>query len=139
MVLDINSAYAKRFGSYAVDLPHVINDALKMNHLSEQTLRNLLMTLYSFYQDQYGQKTTAEKPLLTTSSLTQDSVNQLIKLLQQENISSLPAGLQQNNLSSESNTPQLAQSPEQASTQSNQSPQLDELLESIRYASMVDS
>jgi MinD-like ATPase involved in chromosome partitioning or flagellar assembly len=133
MVLEINSAYSKRFGYSAVDLPHVIHDALKMNHLSEQTLRNLLMTLYSFYQDQFGKKPAAENTISTTTSLTQDSVNLLIKLLQQENISNLPAGLQQNSISPEQKTPQLLHPAEKTS------PQLNELLESIRLASMVDN
>ena len=133
MVLEINSAYSKRFGYSAVDLPNVIHDALKMDHLSEQTLRNLLMTLYSFYQDQFGKKPAAENTLSTTTSLTQDSVNLLIKLLQQENISNLPAGLQQKSIAPEQKTPQLAHPAEKTS------PQLNELLESIRLASMVDN
>ena len=132
MVLEINSAYAKRFGHPAVDLPHVIHDALKMDHLSEQTLRNLIMTLYSFYQDQFAQKPAAEKTISTTTSLTQDSVNLLIKLLQQENMSNMQIGLQQNN-SPEQETPQLVQPAAKSS------PQLNELLESIRLASMVDN
>lgn len=133
MVLEINSAYAKRFGHYAVNLPDVIHDALKMDHLSEQTLRNLIMTLYSFYQDQFGQKPAAENTLSTTTNLTQDSVNLLIKLLQQESMSNLPAGLQQSSISPEQQTPQLVQPAAKSS------PQLNELLETIRLASMVDS
>ena len=136
MVLEINSAYAKRFNHYAVDLPHVIHDALKMDHLSEQTLRNLLMTLYSFYQDQYGQKSAAENTISTTNSatsnLTQETVNLLIKLLQQETLSNLQTGLQQSNIPVEEETPQLVHSPEKTA------PKLHDFLESIRYASMVD-
>ena len=136
MVLEINNAYSKRFGHYAVDLPHVIQDALKMDHLSEQTLRNLLMTLYSFYQDQYGKKPEEETATLKNNTaknkLTQDSVNTLIKLLQQETLSNLPAELHQNNIPADQKTPQLVQSPE------NTVPNLNELLESIHYASMVD-
>lgn len=137
MVLDINNAYSKRFGHYAVDLPHVIHDALKMNHLSEQTLRNLLMTLYSFYQDQYV-KTPAEETTISgnntaTNNLTQDSVNILIKLLQQESLSNLQADLQQNSIPSDQKIPQLVQDSEKTP------PNLNELLESIHYASMVDN
>jgi len=133
MILEINSAYRKRFGYPAIDLPNVIHDALKMDHLSEQTLRNLLMTLYSFYQDQFGKKASIENTISTTTSLTQDSVNLLIKLLQQENISNLPAGLQQISISPEQKMPQLTHPAEKTS------PQLNDLLESIRLASMVDS
>lgn len=141
MVLEINNAYTKRFGHYAFDLAHVIHDALKMEHLSEQTLRNLLMTLHSVYQDQYGQPA-KEKVVSTSNStasnLTLDTVNLLIKLLQQENLSNLQAELQQPSASKspnpiELNTSQLAQATEQTP------PKLDELLESIRYASMVDN
>lgn len=139
MVLEINGAYAKRFGHSAVNLPDVIHDALKMDHLSEQTLRNLIMTLYSFYQDQFGQKPVAENTISTTSSLTQDSVNLLIKLLQQENMSNLQLGLQQNSNSTNPTIPQEQQTPQLVQPSKKPSPQLNELLETIRLASMVDS
>lgn len=131
MVLEINNAYSKRFGHYAVDLPLVFHDAMQKDHLSEQTLRNLLMTLYSFYQDQFGNKPEEETTTLK-NKLTQDSVNTLIKLLQQETLSNLPAELQQNKIPADQKTPQLVQSPV------NTAPNLNELLESIHYASMVD-
>ena len=134
MVLDINSAYTKRFGHYAIDLPNVIHDALKMDHLSEQTLRNLLMTLHSIYQDQYVKKPMAENSESASNSpasnLTQETINLLIKLLQQENLSNMQAELQQN---SNQKTSQLTHDTDNAS------PKLNDLLETIRYASMVDS
>lgn len=139
MVLDINSAYSKRFGHYAIDLPHVIHDALKMDHLSEQTLRNLLMTLHSIYQDQYVQTPMAENPELAsnsnsdTSKLTQETVNLLIKLLQQESLSNMQTELQQNSIPAKQKKSQLSHDT------NNASPKLNDLLETIRYASMVDS
>lgn len=136
MVLEINNAYTKRFGGYATDLPHVIHDALKKDHLSENTLRNLLMTMYSLYQDQYGEKSAAENIVSTsqspTGNLTQESVNLLIKLLQQQSLSNLQIELQQTSNTADQKTPQLASPSEQTS------PLLHDLLESIRYASMVD-
>ena len=137
MVLDINSAYTKRFGHYAIDLPNVIHDALKMDHLSEQTLRNLLMTLHSIYQDQYIQKPIAENSESASNSpvsnLTQETVNLLIKLLQQESLSNMQAELQQNSIPTKQKTSQLTHDTDNAS------PKLNDLLETIRYASMVDN
>ncbi len=142
MVLEINSAYAKRFGHSAVNLPDVIHDALKMDHLSEQTLRNLILTLYSFHQDQFGQKAVAENTISTSTSLTQDSVNLLIKLLQQENMSNMQIGLQQNSPPTNTTIPTIPkeqQTPQLVQVSKKPSPQLNELLETIRLASMVDS
>ena len=137
MVLDINSAYTKRFGHYAIDLPNVIHDALKMDHLSEQTLRNLLMTLHSIYQDQYIQKPIAENSESASNSpvsnLTQETINLLIKLLQQESLSNMQEELQQNSIPTKQKTSQLTHDTDNAS------PKLNDLLETIRYASMVDS
>ncbi len=137
MVLEINHAYTKRFGSYAVDLPHIILDALKMDHLSEQTLRNLLMTLYSCYKDQYGTQTIDDDLNSTShsssSNLTQETVNLLIKLLQQESLSSMQASLQQSKTSMKREATQLTLPPEKRAQK------LHDFLESIRYASMVDT
>jgi flagellar biosynthesis protein FlhG len=131
MVLQVNNAYLKRFGHYVVDLPYVIHDALKMEHLSEQTLRNLLMTLHSVYQDQYKPAEIADS---SATSVTQQSVNQLITLLQQENIASLQTGLEQSSIpSSERKAPHLVPSSKKTRQE------LNDLLESIRYASMVDN
>lgn len=142
LVVDINNAYTERFGHYAIDLTHVIKDALKMDYLSEKTLRNLLMTLHSLYQDKYGQTTEAKISVssnqLKTTNLTQESINQLIKLLQQESISNMQAGLEQtkttnNSAPIEFNAEQIVNMPD------DNAPKLNDLLESIRYASMVDN
>jgi MinD-like ATPase involved in chromosome partitioning or flagellar assembly len=124
IIEQINNAYLKRFGDYVVDLPQVLQDAIKMDRISKTTMQNLIMTLHGLYQDQYSasfevQNTT---PLDSKENkLKQETAELLIKLLQQENDKTI-----------EQKGPKLVP-PVDFNRKTNQ-----ELLDSIRYASMVD-
>ena len=128
MVLQINSAYLKQFGDYAIDIPQLLHDALKMDRISKSTLQNLIATLLGLYQDQYeipfegysSPKAANQKE----GNLKQETAELLINLLQQENTLSKNETLQ--------SSPKLVP-PIKLNREINK-----DLLDSIRYASMVD-
>ena len=134
-----NNAYLKRFGDYVVDVPHMLQDMMKMDRVSKSTMQNLIKTLHGLYQDQYGTslevKANTDVYDLNKNSLKQDTAELLIKLLQQENFSA-----------KETNTPEVGQAADQKGPKLvppvESAPVSDihqDLIDSIRYASMVDN
>ena len=135
-VQQINTTYLKRFNNYAVDIPQILHDAMKMNRISKTTLENLIKTLDGLYQDQYGEaleiKTKEVKPVAKENNLKQETAELLIQLLQQDNPLELDSAEQENNSTAITKGPQLV-----PAIASPQNPHQD-LIDSIRYAAMVD-
>ena len=135
LLQQVNGAYLKRFGEYAVNLPQVLQDMMKMDRVSQTTMQNLIMTLHGLYQDQYGTsfevQATTKIPAPKESSLKQETAELLVKLLQQENFSTV----QENSKSSEQKGPKLVP-PIDSVTVINTN---QDLIDSIRYASLVDN
>ena len=131
----INSAYLKRFGDYVVDVPQMLQDMMKMDRVSKTTMQNLIKTLHGLYQDQYGSsleiKTKTVVSESNQKSLKQETAELLIKLLQQENISE--KGTVDHAI--EQKGPKLVP-PVDTPTVSNAN---QDLIDSIRYASLVDN
>jgi len=139
MVQQINIAYLKRFGDYIIDLSQILHDAMKMDRLSKTTVQNLIMTLHSLYQDQYGVPFEVKKTSITTdpeenNNVKQETIEHLIKLLQQESFSKLNTSSQSNNVAIGQQGPKLVSPASVQISDTNQ-----ELLDSIRYASLVDN
>lgn len=131
----INSAYLKRFGDYAVDIPEVLHDAIKMDRISQTTMQNLLMTLHGLYQDQYGEAfdiTKTKTPYPKASNLKQETAELLIQLLQRETPLASDTAIQENSASSEHKGPQLVPSIKPAPNPN------QDLIDSIRYAALID-
>lgn len=139
MLLEMNNAYLKHFGDYVVDIPQLLQDAMKMDRISQSTMKNMIKTLLGLYQDQYGvafePQTTSVTSELKQKNLKQETAELLIKLLQKE-MPSEPEQAMQNdkiNLSNiEQTGPKLV--PPVSPTQN---PNQD-LIDSIRYAAMID-
>ena len=135
-IKEINRAYLQRFGEYAFDLQDLLHDAMKPAEMSEMTLRNVLMTLKSYYQDQYGVTSSTSEALepanVVNTRLTQESIDHLIMLLQQESIQNMQQQLDDKPPVSNPRSPQLVPPIEKASLVQH------ELLDSIRYAALVD-
>ena len=127
---EINNAYTERFGDYVTDFPQIIHDAIKMEHISKNTLKHLTMTLHSLYQDQYNEPIEVQESSTKSkqNNLAQETAEKLIRLLEQENSLSL----QQDNVPLKLKRPKLVPSSEKPRNIKH------ELLDSIRYASMVD-
>lgn len=135
LLQQINGAYLKRFGEYAVNLPQVLQDMMKMDRISKTTMKNLIMTLHGLYQDQYGvpfEVQTTELPDLKENNLKQETAELLVKLLQQE---SLAATVQEKGKAIELKGPKLVP-PIDSVTVNNIN---QDLIDSIRYASLVDN
>ena len=141
LLQQINGVYLKRFGEYAVNLPQVLQDMMKMDRISKTTMQNLIMTLHGLYQDQYGisfeiQKTEVQTMTKTPDSkennLKQETAELLVKLLQQENLSTT---VQENSKAIEQKGPKLVP-PIDSVTVNNTN---QDLIDSIRYASLVDN
>ena len=146
LLQQINGAYLKRFGEYAVNIPQVLQDTMKMDRISKTTMQNLIMTLHGLYQDQYGApfevqspevqttefQTTIKTPDSKENNLKQETAELLIKLLQQESFST---SAQENSTAFEQNGPKLVP-PIDSVTVNNTN---QDLIDSIRYASLVDN
>lgn len=136
LLQQINGAYLKRFGEYAVNLPQVLQDMMKMDRISQTTMKNLIMTLHGLYQDQYGAsfevQTKIKTPVLKENNLKQETAELLVKLLQQESFSTTA---QENSKAIEQKGPKLVPPLDSViETNTNQ-----DLIDSIRYASLVDN
>ena len=140
LLQQINGAYLKRFGEYAVNLPQVLQDMMKMDRISKTTMQNLIMTLHGLYQDQYGSSfevqttefQTTKTPKSKKNNLKQETAERLIKLLQQESFSTT---VQENSKGIQQKGPKLVP-PIDSVTVSNAN---QDLIDSIRYASLVDN
>lgn len=132
----INTAYLKRFGHYVVDIPSLLHDAMKMDRISKVTIQNLIMTLHGLYQDQYGTpfetKVDSINPEPKEKNLKQETAELLINLLQKDNPEHTDTSIEEDKQRTEKRGPKLVPPPE-ASDNPNQ-----DLIDSIRYASMVD-
>ena len=128
----INAAYLKRFGGYVIDIPQVLHDAMKMDRISQSTMKNLIMTLEGLYQDQYGiplkDKATSIPTESKEKNLKQETAELLIKLLQEDN----PAESEVIDNVNEHTGPKLVP------TLKSRGNTNQDLIDSIRYAAMVD-
>lgn len=129
IVFQINNAYLEQFGDYAIDIPQLLYDALKMDRISKNTFQNLIATLLGLYQDKYeipfeGHSTPKAVVIPKESNLKQETAELLISLLQQE--STLAKS------ETEQSGPKVVR-PIKLKHEINQ-----DLLDSIRYASMVE-
>lgn len=131
-ILEINNTYSKRFDGSANNLASEINKIVNTNNsISESSLRNLLMTLHSLYQDQYNQPTKNNSEQASTEDkLKQESIAVAIKHLQQENLSLLNNQLKQDEQDSHLAHRSITHKKVKKADQ--------DLLDSIRYASMTD-
>ena len=141
LLQQINGAYLNRFGEYAVNLPLVLQDMMKMDRISKTTMQNLIMTLHGLYQDQYGVQlevqtagfqTTIKTPDSKQNNLKQETAELLVKLLQQESFSTT---VKENSKTFEQKGPKLVP-PIDSITINNTN---QDLIDSIRYASLVDN
>jgi flagellar biosynthesis protein FlhG len=133
-VRNINTAYSNRFNNTTADLASEIHKAVISAPLTEPSLRNLLMTLHSIYLTQYGQASPSNDSITEQSSgqhfNAHESIDYVIKLLQQENLSHFQKQL--NQVSREKHSLKLI--PESAKEKTTH----HELLDSIRYATMTE-
>ena len=136
MLQQLNATYLKRFGNYVVDIPQLLQDAMKMDRISQTTMQNLIMTLHGLYLDQYGTsfetKVNSIKPDSTEKNLKQETAELLIKLLQADSPEKSDTIIQEDNKTTEQTGLKLVPSLEPS-----HNPNQD-LIDSIRYASMVD-
>lgn len=137
MLQQLNAAYLKRYGDYVVDIPQMLQDAMKMDRISQVTLQNLIMTLHGLYQDQYGialeAHTTSIKTDIKEKNLKQETAELLIKLLQEDSPAKSDTA-QENKNNTQQAGPKLVPPLEATHTHN---PNQD-LIDSIRYAAMVD-
>lgn len=126
---EINNIYNRRFNSDKSNLSHELYKAvIATESISEPTLRNLLMTLHSLYQDQYIDSNAIESGELEKK---QESIDLVVKLLQQESLSLSGNRLSDNNINTQLQN--LINTPAKEQDTSN------ELLDSIRYAALTDN
>lgn len=135
----LNNTYSKRFGDYAVDLSQVLRDAITKDHISQNTLQHLVMTLHGLHQDYYGVPINIEpahsEPEPNEVALNQESVDLLINLLR-ENIQLKPALSNMHTL-----VPADNERPKLVTTDDSEKEKQDidqGLIDSIRYAAMLD-
>lgn len=135
----VNSAYLKRFGDYVVDVPQMLQDMMSMDRVSKTTMQNLIKTLHGLYQDQYGTSLEVETKTVVSESneknLKQETAELLIKLLQQENHSAMETTASNVGHAAEIKGPKLVPPVDMSAVfKDNQ-----DLIDSIRYASLVDN